>query len=84
MLSLQCTIYISFFRCTFAHTYYSAFSCASANWEAEFKRFAPEMSVQKYVGDKEARQEIRKEIVEFILAQPKAKHKVLSPCLCVD
>lgn len=36
------------------------------NWENELKRFSPKLRVFKYVGDKETREQKRKNIVEAI------------------
>ena len=45
------------------------------NWRQEFAKFCPRFTVQVYSGDKQTRENIRKEIVEFILQQPKSAQK---------
>lgn len=44
------------------------------NWASELKMFSPKLKVLKYIGNMEEREQMRKEIVHFILAQPKHAH----------
>ena len=45
------------------------------NWNSELKKFAPHLQSLQYFGDKEKRTEIRKTIIDKIVAQPKSKQK---------
>jgi SNF2 family DNA or RNA helicase len=45
------------------------------NWRIEFAKFCPRFVVKLYNGNKQERESLRKEIVEYILGQPKATQK---------
>ena len=43
------------------------------NWENELQKFAPNLVVKTYIGDKDERESLRGEIVDEILKLPKTK-----------
>eukprot|EP01127_Copromyxa_protea_P016450 TRINITY_DN4889_c0_g2_i1.p1 TRINITY_DN4889_c0_g2~~TRINITY_DN4889_c0_g2_i1.p1 ORF type:complete len:1099 (-),score=234.97 TRINITY_DN4889_c0_g2_i1:59-3355(-) len=45
------------------------------NWADEFAKFSPNLVIEKYIGNKEEREETRKTIVDYIRAQPKSERR---------
>ena len=45
------------------------------NWNSEIHKFLPSMTVERYIGSKDEREEKRAKIVECIMSQPKENRK---------
>ena len=45
------------------------------NWDSEIKRFLPTLTVERYIGTKQERENKRSKIVEHIMKQPKEQRK---------